>query len=359
MKIVWLAQLLALLVFAFFSVASNAEAADTVELTSTENHHVIELNSDQPYVAGFHVNTLDLDTPQRGILATSITVSFPSTNTDHFPLDSWLAGGMFVQAQDSRYLHVDYGFYTMLVVDASGSLFVDIGLHQTREESTPIQMPTEELVYAYTWQISGIDYSACVTLNAKWDSEGWVHYSIYVNEENITFCSINVPELPSCENIIRKFYAGNVYNMPFPFGRYVQYFQFGAVSSEAINNNYWSVDLREPRFLTQTGWKSVDIAWSVEGDISYLDNDWRWGGVPYFGVSAQYFLNPLENPYEVCFSYGGQTLHSGVILWQVEDRSSYSSADGIVAGNSMYVGLSTIVLLMASTLLLFNLHKNS
>lgn len=304
---------------------SNVKAA-SIEVVPTENHHVVELNSNQPYVAGFHVNTPDLNTITRGVIATAVTVSFPSTDTGYFPQSSWLGAGMFVQAQDSRYLHIDYGFYTTLVLDAAGILFIDVGLHQTREGRAPLHMPTEQLVYAYTWHISGIDSATPVTLYACWNSDGWVQYSASISGLNVTLTSINVASLPDCENIIRYFYAGNVLNMPFPFGCYVQYFQFGVVSSEPIADSHWSVDLKNPMFLKETEWNLVANAWSIQGDMSYLDGSWMWGGTPYQGVSAQYYQNPLENPYEIVFCYNGQTLRSGTVLWQFENSSTQTTA---------------------------------
>ncbi len=298
--------------------AYRVDAAETIELTQTEDHHIVELNSKQPYVAGFHVNTPDLETRER-VLATAITVSFPSTDTSHFPSDSWLGGGMFVQGQDSKLRFVDYGFYTMLVLDAEGNFFLDVGLHQTREETPPFHMPTEQLLYAYTWQIEGIDPVTPVSLCATWDTKGMVHYSISVPEFSIALPPVNATDFPGCESLIRKFYAGNVIIDPFPFSRYIQYFQFGVVSSRSISNNHWSVDLEEPRLRRETGWDSVDTAWSIEGDISYLDYSWMWGGSPYHGVSAHYHGNPLENPHEVIFFYSGQTLPTGTVLWHHEN----------------------------------------
>jgi len=314
-----------LLVFISLITVANCGTTDTIELAPTENHHVTELNSNQPYVAGFHVNTPDLNTITRGAIATAVTVSFPSTNTSYFPQSSWLGAGMFVQAQDSRYLHIDYGFYTTLVLDSAGNLFIDIGLHQTREERAPLHMPTEELVYAYSWQLSGIDKETPITLYAKWDSEGWVHYSIYVSGANITLKSINVASLPDCENIIRSFYAGNVINNPFPYGCFVQYFQFGVVSSEPIANPHWFVNLKNPMFLKEAEWRLVETAWSIQGDISYMDGSWMWGGTSYPDVSAQYYKNPLENPWEIIFFYNGQTLRPGTILWQSENAGGTST----------------------------------
>jgi hypothetical protein len=317
-------------------VAPRVKATDTIELTPTANHHVIELNSNQPYVAGYHVNTRDLETRET-VRATAITVR----------------GGMFVQAQDSQLKFVDYGFYTMLILDATSNLFLDVGLHQTREETPPLHMPTEQLVYAYTWQIRGIDPATPVTLCARWDSEGWVHYSVSASGSNVTLPPINVTDFPDCKSMIRGFYAGNVVVGPFPFSRYVQYFQFGVVSSTSITNNRWSVDLRDPRLLRETGWDLVDIAWSIEGDISYLDYSWMWGGSPYQGVSAQYYRNPLENPYEVIFFYNGQTLPTGTVLWQrkssnqpitAEDSLTFTQLTSEVFGN--YARSFSICILM-------------
>ena len=313
--------LIAFLAVSPLACASTLEANDSIEITPTENHHIIALNSNQPYVAGYHVDTLDLLTRER-VDATAVTISFPLVDTSYFPAGSWLGGGMFVQGQDERLRHVDYAFYMMLVLDASGVLFLDLGLHETRESSAPLQMPTEELIYAYTWQVSGIAPSVPVTLLARWDSEGFVHYSISASGTNITLLSVNVANLPTCESIQRHFYSGNRATTSFPFGHNVYYFQFGVVSSEVIENNHWSIDLKNPKILRRpesrfgTGWSHVNIAWSTQGDISYLDGDWKWGGAPYYGVSAHYYQNPLENPCEVIFFYNGQTLRLGTILWQ-------------------------------------------
>jgi hypothetical protein len=40
-----------------------------------------------------------------------------------------------------------------------------------------------------------------------------------------------------------------------------------------------------------------------------------WGGATYLGVDAQYYAHPLQNPYEIIFSYNNNTLPSGKVLW--------------------------------------------
>jgi hypothetical protein len=330
----------------------GAKSADTLELTPTENHHIVELNSNQPYVAGFHVNTPDLNNITRGSTATAITISFPSTNPSCFPPLGWLGAGMFVQAQDSRYLHVDYAFYTMLALDAADNMFVDVGLHQTREDSPPLQMPPERLVYAYTWQVSGVDRETPVTLSASWDPDGWVHYSVYASGHSTTLPPVNVANMAECENIIRKFYAGNVRSYPFPLGCQVQFFQFGVVSSESFVGPYWFANLKEPRFFRNQEWHTVDTAWSIEGDGSYLDSSWMWGGRAYKGVSALYHQHPLGNLHEVVFFYNGQTLPYGTILWQSSDEITSSRTENsavqclpIGATSSCLLGVFILILI--------------
>jgi hypothetical protein len=297
----------------------------SVELSPAAEHHVAGLNSNMPYVAGFQV-IADSLTVREHANATEVTVSFPSTNTTLWPSDSWLGGGMFVQGQDKAYHNVDYGFYMMLVLDASGNLFIDLGLHQTEEETLPIQTCMSTLVYAYTWQIGGINKSTPVTLIQSWDTNGSVNYSISVSGQEEELIDVNVLGMPNCQNMIPTFYTGNVIDDPFPFSRYISYFQFGVISNQAITNPYWTVDVEKPGMLRTTGWVLVDKAWLLEGDHSYLDHDLMWGGAPYAGVEIQYYQHPLQNPYEIIFSYSGTASTTGRVLWNVLSTSSNTTA---------------------------------
>ncbi len=315
-----LAFALVILIFSSMNV-SFAKVVDSFNIEPTENHHIIRLNSDQPYVAGFQVNTDDLNT--YGIVdGTSVTVTFLSTEVNFLTTDSWLGGGMFVQAQDTKYRNVDYGFYTMLVVDSSANLYVDLGLRQTREQTAPVQPGNEELVYAYTWHLSGVNLNTPVALSAQWDGAGVVHYFVTVGESTIPIKSIKVAEIANCQYIIPKFYYGNVVNTPFPFSNYVNFFQFGVTSSNAIEDNRWKVLIETPQVLKNNEWINVREAWSIQGDIAFLDHDWKWGGQTYQGVNIQHFNNPLENPYQMIFEYSGETMSSGTVLWNQSESQA-------------------------------------
>jgi hypothetical protein len=320
-----LAFALLILVFPSMNV-SFAKVVDSFSIEPTENHHIIRLNSDQPYVAGFQINTDDLNT-YGTVDGTSVTVTFLSTEVNFLTTDRWLGGGMFVQAQDTKYRNVDYGFYTMLVVDSSANLYVDIGLRQTREQTAPVQPGNEELVYAYTWHMSGVNLNTPVALSAQWDGAGVVHYFVTVGESTIQIKSIKVAEIASCQHIIPKFYGGNVINMPFPFSNYVNFFQFGVTSSNPIEDNHWKVLIEKPQVLENNEWINAREAWSIQGDIAFLDRDWKWGGQAYRGVNIQYFNHPLENPYQMIFQYSGETTSSGTVLWnQSESQTSGTNA---------------------------------
>lgn len=295
---------------------SQVEGFDLSELNPTSEHHVARLNSNMPYVAGFHVIADDLSLRET-VNATAVTISFPSTEPEFLPSGCWLGGGMFVQAQDHVFRNVDYGFYMMLVLDASGKLFIDLGLHQTEEATLPIQTSTSSLVYSYTWQIVGIDRSTPLTLLQSWNNNSFVDYSISVSGHEETLIAVNVIGMPNCQNMIPRFYAGNVIIDPFPYSRYINYFQFGIISSQAITDTHWQVDVKEPEMLRQTGWTLVDKAWSLQGDHSYLDHDLMWGGAAYAGVDVQYYEHPLQDPHEIIFYYSGHTLTPGRVLWDV------------------------------------------
>jgi len=111
----------------------------------------------------------------------------------------------------------------------------------------------------------------------------------------------------------------------------------------------------------------VDTAWSVQGDISYLDGSWMWGGAQYRGVSAQHYKNPLENPYELVFFYNGQTLQSGTVLWQCRNPNPHITA--AIGGIDVplvelellapYIGLTMLLAVAAVTVVYVKKRKRN
>jgi hypothetical protein len=232
-----------------FSLSESYGAPTFVAMAT---HHVAKLNSDMPYMAGFHVDADDLS-ERETVNATAVTVGFGSTEISLFPNASWLGVGMFVQAQDHFFRNVDYGFYMMLVIDSYGTMFIDAGLHQTEEATDPIQAANSSLVYSYTWLVYNVDKSTQISLLQTWLNNDSVRYSVSVSGPYQTLADINVRAMPNCNNIIPKFYVGNVVIGYFPFGRCINYFQFGITSNMMIDNSHWQAIVQNPMMLRSKG----------------------------------------------------------------------------------------------------------
>jgi hypothetical protein len=338
---------------------TETTVADPIRLVPFNNHHVVEISSDQPYVAGFHILSDDLRT-YKMIDGATVTVAFPSTNASSFPTGSWLGTGLFLQAQDHNYLFIDYGFYMIVVLDSSGSLFVDVGLQQTMEASLPVQQQDSRLVFAYTWQLFGIGPATQVTLLAQWTPEDWLNYSIKIEDAVLFLMSIKVSELKDCENIMPQFYTGNVLGPPFPYVRISNFFQFGITGSEIIANNQWSVLLEHAMYLKQDRWVLPEKAWSIQGDISYLDHDATWGGEPYTGVDVQRVAGSDQDGDTLVFSYESRTLKPGTVLWDhSQANSSKSSIQSLDSFQTLLAQLTIESILLMMFALLFALHTRN
>jgi len=301
-----------------FSLSASYSAPTFV---AADTHHVAQLNSNMPYIAGFQVDADDLSEYET-VNATAVTVSFGSTAPGYFPADGWLGCGMFVQAQDHFFYNVDYGFYMMLVVDSSGTMFIDVGLHQTEEASSPIQAANSSLVYSYTWLVNNVDESTNVELFQTWLNSDSVRYSVSVSGLSQILGDINVRAMPNCNNIIPRFYAGNVVIGEFPFGQCDNFFQFGIVSNKIIDNSHWQADIENPMMLRTKGWVMVNKAWLLEGDYSFIDQNALWGGEAYPGISITPNVEQSQNTYQLSFKYTGKQYSGPQTLWSFQSNNT-------------------------------------
>ena len=300
-----------------FSLSASFGAPTFV---ATYTHHVAQLTN-MPYVAGFQVYADDLS-EYLEINGTAATVSFDSTAPEYFPADSWLGCGMFVQAQDHFFYNVDYGFYMMLVIDSSGTMFIDVGLHQTEEASEPIQAANSSLIYSYTWLINDIDKSTDVELFQTWLNSDSVRYSVSASGLNQTLADVNVRAMPNCNNIIPRFYAGNVVMGESPFGQVDNFFQFGIISNKIIDDSHWQVDIENPMMLMTNYWDLANKAWLLEGDHSFIDQNARWGGETYPGINVTPNVEQSQNMYQLSFTYTGKQYSGPQTLWNVQSNST-------------------------------------
>jgi hypothetical protein len=90
--------------------------------------------------------------------------------------------------------------------------------------------------------------------------------------------------------------------------------QFGVASKIPVSG--WSALLLDPSFYYQGTWRVMEHANVVQGDYSFWKFRYRWGGLPYDGVTARANqIDPTMPPDMVEFSYTGGTLKNFGPLW--------------------------------------------
>ena len=91
--------------------------------------------------------------------------------------------------------------------------------------------------------------------------------------------------------------------------------QFGVASKTRVSG--WSALLLDPSFQLPNGTRhDMEHANAIQGDYSFWKFRYRWGGLPYPGVTARAnTIDPTTPPDMVEFSYTGGTLRNFSPLW--------------------------------------------
>jgi hypothetical protein len=282
-----------------------------------------------PYVGGFAYTADSTPTYLGGANKTRITVSFPYTNPSVIGTQNWLAAGLFVQDQggvDGE----DYAFYSVVVLDNNGHLWLDIGEYVDHEVRViwiwwdplhPIIIPPDaSLEFTKTWEILGVDRSTPITLTMYWDPGGskTVYWIATINGQDYSpqGNSFNVGVVHP--TIHYGFYVGmSVIDTPFWIW-WCYYFQFGIMSPSAVTQGGWQAHLDEPSYFKDGSWHYLAAATSTKGSSAYFDTTWMWGGNDYPGVTIvsgwqTYGWHGYAN-----FVYTSTTEDDWTILWPLE-----------------------------------------
>jgi len=92
------------------------------------------------------------------------------------------------------------------------------------------------------------------------------------------------------------------------------FYQFGVASKIPVSG--WRVLLLYPSFQYQGSWRVMERANIIQGDYSFWKAEYRWGGEPYQGVTAQANLtDPSIPPGTAYFNYDGRTMRDNAPLW--------------------------------------------
>ena len=322
-----------LLVIPLFIVLVTALNTPPISDLSFQNHNVSGVyhgryfwdspssHSPQPYMAGY----MDTNGSYFYARATRVTVSFPETNASAIQDDNWLAGGMFVVGYDTELVQNDYGFYTTLMLNHYGDLYLHFGVIETYEclpywpYICPYGIyPWARRLFNNTIPIEGVSPSTPVTMTASWDPSrsGWILWNYTVNGITHSAGAVNITTLAT--TMIHTFVVGSR-NLTFNwFVGWMPYwqtypFQFGVTSSYNIGHGGWNVLLSNPSYFTEGEWHNIETAKSIGGTNAMLDTRWMWGGENYEGVNAYYY--PSLEAGNVKFHYSGSTIRDHTVLW--------------------------------------------
>jgi hypothetical protein len=92
------------------------------------------------------------------------------------------------------------------------------------------------------------------------------------------------------------------------------FYQFGVASKVPVKN--WTVQFIQPSFLYQGAWRTMEKAAAIQGDFSFWKINYRWGGLPYAGVTARSAVSDRTIPPGIVeFSYTSGTIAENSPLW--------------------------------------------
>jgi len=238
-----------------------------------------------------------------------VTTSFYGTDPSVIQNDNCLFIGIAARGQD--HVHggsgaIDWGYLygLMLQPSISPNPVLYIAVYEVHEWEYSYKVIKSTYVI---WP--DLTVNSYATLSMRFGAD-YIYYSITMDGSNHY-----VDVWASNATAFKSFSVGTTgrkfWEIPLPGT--VKYLQFsGAWSKYNIDRVGWYTHLSSCRYELNGSWINVPFAYSTNGDNSWMDNTFRWGGVAYDDASA-YF-----GPQYVHFSYNseGITLPPDTLLWE-------------------------------------------
>src|SRR2546427_911888 len=263
-----------------------------------------------PYVAGYYNST------QYRICCVQIGVSFTKVDLKALAPNNFLMAGMGVQSPNCCIDGWDFGWRADLFVLPNGTRVVSGSTWETCDGNANCGgIMWEHLRYHAERVINPANSSTPVYLRMMWRYDkpdfhaDW--YYNYTGQPWIQFGSF-VPDFR--EGPYFDIGLVGVGNYP---SAYAFFYQFGVASKTPVLG--WSVQLLYPSFVDPNGsWRLMEKANIIQGWHSYWKANYRWGGEPYNGVSAEANANDKTFPVGILqMTYSGiGTLPEKTVLWE-------------------------------------------
>jgi len=281
--------------------------------TSPGSGHLILGQPYYPYVGGFYNST------QYRICCVEIGVSISMPNPQTLTSNNFLMAGMGIQSPNCCVDGWDFGWRADAFLLSNRSLVISGSSWETCDGNANCGgYIWEHLWYHTQITINPRNISTPIFLRMNWTSASvngqpqgevcwyyntsgtsWTQYGSYVPDQRLgTYFDIGLSGGPLAT---------------VPEGTALLS-QFGVASKTPVSG--WNVTFLDPSFVDQGAWRVMEHAGVVQGDYSYWKVRYRWGGLPYHGVTAKANLtDPTIPPGVVEFSYTGGTLKNFAPLW--------------------------------------------
>ncbi len=266
-----------------------------------------------PYVAGYYNST------QYRICCLQIGVSFTKANVQLLAPDNFLMAGMGVQSPNCCVDGWDLGWRADVFLLPNRSLIVSGSSWTTCDSNANCGgYFWQQLRYHTQATLNPQNISAPIYLRMMWEPvsiNGQTLYQAnwYYNTTNVSWTKFG--------SFLPDFREGPYFDIGIPGGvptnlpqGATYFYQFGVASKIPVSG--WKVLLLYPSFQYQGSWRVMERANIIQGDYSFWKAEYRWGGEPYEGVTAQANLtDPSISPGIAYFSYNGGTMRDNAPLW--------------------------------------------
>lgn len=299
--------------------------------------------STQPYVAIYN----DIPPSHHWIQRAKVTCNFAGTTLGAIPSNNYISCSESLQSptkkEGSITSGLDYAYQASVALYNSGQLWFSVAGYKGCESHFGwFSSPCVDGTAAGTWVnlftptsflISGATLNDNITLFIEWNSDTGTAVNFRYaknNESPITKYTYN-PDM-SIDNAAMntgicwlKFLVAGCQPDAFGVARTAYFFQAGVGSLSPIGTGGWYVTIYNPSYSNKTSDPYVPFykpAKIVQGDNSFWDSDFLWGGSQYSGVNADYNLNNPSYPKgKIRFSVTGLTIPTNTAVWDGDIRT--------------------------------------
>ena len=266
-----------------------------------------------PYIGGYY-NSI-----QYRICCVEIGVKISMANPRLLAPDNFLVAGMGVQSPNCCIDGWDFGWRADVFLLPNSSVIVSGSSWETCDSNANCG----GYMWEHLWYHSQVTLSPQSMSNTIFLRMSWEPVTVDGQPRQIVYWYYNTTGTPWTQfgSYLPDPRLGTYFDIglsggpasTIPQGTAFLY-QFGVASKTPVPG--WNVFLVNPSFKYQGSWRIMERANIVQGESSFWKFRYRWGGLPYEGVTAKANLTDSAMPAGIVeLSYTGGTLKNYEPLW--------------------------------------------